>query len=215
LNGKPLAAGPNSSQIVVATVEGRSYYKIVSMLKSMNIRFSSLSPEEASRTNAKIIITTKDEASLIRREDLIFDFQLDTSPALFKAMLLKNLSGNYIEDILVVGVDPGNRIGIYVLYLHTELYSTVRSSLREAVKFIMNILSCINSSKKILKIGNGDSIKCNHIAQEIKNQNGSVRIEIVNEFGTSRNILPNCRRNRDVGSAKSIAFRSGRIFQVK
>jgi hypothetical protein len=215
LNGKPLGTGPNSSQIVVATVEGRSYYKIVSMLKSMNIRFSSLSPEEASRTNAKIIITTKDEASLIRREDLIFDFQLDTSPALFKAMLLKNLSGNYIEDILVVGVDPGNRIGIYVLYLHTELYSTVRSSLREAVKFIMNILSCINSSKKILKIGNGDSIKCNHIAQEIKNQNGSVRIEIVNEFGTSRNILPNCRRNRDVGSAKSIAFRSGRIFQVK
>jgi hypothetical protein len=207
--------GPNSSQIVVATVEGRSYYKIVSMLKSMNIGFSSLSPEEASRTNAKIIITTKNEASLIRREDLIFDSQLDTSPALFKAMLLKNLSGNYIEDILVVGVDPGNRIGIYVLYLHTELYSTVRSSLREAVKFIMNILSCINSSKKILKIGNGDSIKCNHIAQEIKNQNGSVRIEIVNEFGTSRNILPNCRRNRDVGSAKSIAFRSGRIFQVK
>lgn len=215
MNGKPLGTGPNSSQIVVATVEGRSYYKIVSMLKSMNIRFSSLSPEEASRTNAKIIITTKDEASLIRREDLIFDFQLDTSPALFKAMLLKNLTGNYIEDILVVGVDPGNRIGIYVLYLHTELYSTVRSSLREAVKFIMNILSCINSSKKILKIGNGDSIKCNHIAQEIKNQNGSVRIEIVNEFGTSRNILPNCRRNRDVGSAKSIAFRSGRIFQVK
>ena len=207
--------GPNPSQIVVATVEGRSYYKIVSMLKSMNIGFSSLSPEEASRTNAKIIITTKNEASLIRREDLIFDFQLDTSPAVFKALLLKNLSGNYIEDILVIGVDPGNRIGIYVLYLHTELYSTVRSSLREAVKFIMNILSCINSSKKILKIGNGDSIKCNHIAQEIKNQNGSVRIEIVNEFGTSRNILPNCRRNRDVGSAKSIAFRSGRIFQVK
>ena len=207
--------GPNPSQIVVATVEGRSYYKIVSTLKSMNIGFSSLSPEEASRTNAKIIITTKNEASLIRREDLIFDFQLDTSPALFKAMLLKNLSGNYIEDILVVGVDPGNRIGIYVLYLHTELYSTVRSSLREAVKFIMNILSCINSSKKILKIGNGDSIKCNLIAQEIKNQNGSVIIEIVNEFGTSRNILPNCRRNRDVGSAKSIAFRSGRIFRVK
>jgi len=215
LNGNPLATGPNSSQIVVATVEGRSYYKIVSMLKSMNIGFSSLSPEEASRTNAKIVITTKNEASLIRREDLIFDFQLDTSPALFKAMLLKNLSSNYIEDILVVGVDPGNRIGIYVLYLHTELYSTVRSSLTEAVKFIMNILSCINSSKKILKIGNGDSIKCNHIAQEIKNQNRSVRIEIVNEFGTSRNIMPNCRRNRDVGSAKSIAFRSGRIFQVK
>jgi hypothetical protein len=214
LNGKPLATEQNSNQIVVATVEGRPYYKIVSMLKSMNIGFSSLSPEEASRTNAKIIITTRNEASLIRREDLIFDFQLDTFPPLFKAMLLKNLSGNYFEDILVVGVDPGNRIGIYVLYLHTELYSTVQGSLREAVKFIMNILSCINSSKKILKIGNGDSIKCNHIAQEIKNRNRSVRIEIVNEFGTSRNILPNCRGNRDVGSARSIAFRSGRIFQI-
>ena len=89
---------------------------------------------------------------------------------------------------------------------------TVQSSLKDAVKFIMNILSCIKSNKKILKIGNGDWTKCNHIAQEIRNLNRSVRIEIVNEFGTSRNILPNCRGNRDVGSARSIALRSGRIF---
>jgi len=212
LNGKPLETKQSSNQIVVATVEGRSYYKIVSMLKAMNISFSSLSPEEASRTNAKIIITTKNEASLFARQDLIYDFQLDTFPPVFKALLLKNLNGNYFEDILVVGVDPGNRIGIYVFYLHTELYSTVQSSLKDAIKFITNILSCIKSSKKVLKIGNGDSIKCNHIAQEVKNLNKSVRIEIVNEFGTSRNILPNCRRNRDVGSAKSIAMRAGRMY---
>ena len=212
MNGKPLETKQDSNQIVVATVEGRPYYKIVSMLKSMNIRFSSLSPEEASRTNAKIIITTKNEASLFTRQDLIYDFQLDTFPPLFKAMLVKNLNGNYFEDILVVGVDPGNRIGIYVLYLHTELYSTVQSSMKDAVKFIINILSCIKSSKKVLKIGNGDSIKCNHIAQEVKNLNRTVRIEIVNEFGTSRNILPNCRSNRDVGSARSIAMRTGRMY---
>jgi len=212
LNGKPLETEQSTNQIVVATVEGRSYYKIVSMLKAMNISFSSLSPEEASRTNAKIIITTKNEASLFARQDLIYDFQLDTFPPVFKALLLKNLNGNYFEDILVVGVDPGNRIGIYVFYLHTELYSTVQSSLKDAIKFITNILSCIKSSKKVLKIGNGDSIKCNHIAQEVKNLNKSVRIEIVNEFGTSRNILPNCRRNRDVGSAKSIAMRAGRMY---
>jgi len=212
LNGKPLETEQSSNQIVVATVEGRSYYKIVSMLKAMNISFSSLSPEEASRTNAKIIITTKNEASLFARQDLIYDFQLDTFPPVFKALLLKNLNGNYFEDILVVGVDPGNRIGIYVFYLHTELYSTVQSSLKDAIKFITNILSCIKSSKKVLKIGNGDSIKCNHIAQEVKNLNKSVRIEIVNEFGTSRNIVPNCRRNRDVGSAKSIAMRTGRMY---
>jgi len=212
LNGRPLETKQESNQIVVATVEGRSYYKIVSMLKSMNISFSSLSPEEASRTNAKIIITTKNEASLFTRQDLIYDFQVDTFPPLFKAMLLKNLNGNYFEDILVVGVDPGNRIGIYVQYLHTELYGTVKSSMKDAVKFIINILSCIKSSKKVLKIGNGDWIKCNHIAQEVKNLNRTVRIEIVNEFGTSRNILPNCRRNRDVGSARFIAMRTGRMY---
>ena len=212
MNETPLVTEQVSNQIVVATVEGRPYYKIVSMLKSMNISFSSLSPEEASRTNAKIIITTKNEASLIRRKNLIYDFQLDTFPPLFKAKLLKNLSGNYLDDVLVVGVDPGNRIGICVMYLHTELYSTVRSSIREAVKFIVNILSRINSGKKILKIGNGDLIICNRIAQEIKNLYGSVRIEIVNEFGTSRNILPNCRGIRDIWSARSIALRPGRIF---
>jgi hypothetical protein len=76
----------------------------------------------------------------------------------------------------------------------------------------LNILSCIKSNKKILKIGNGDWTKCNLIAREIRNLNRSVRIEIVNEFGTSRNIQPNCRGIRDVGSARSIALRSGRIF---
>jgi hypothetical protein len=50
------------------------------------------------------------------------------------------------------------------------------------------------------------------MAQEIRDLNRSVRIEIVNEFGTSRNILPNRRGNRDVGSAKSIALRTGRVF---
>jgi hypothetical protein len=99
-----------------------------------------------------------------------------------------------------------------VQYLHTELYGTVKSSMKDAVKFIINILSCIKSSKKVLKIGNGDWIKCNHIAQEVKNLNRTVRIEIVNEFGTSRNILPNCRRNRDVGSARFIAMRTGRMY---
>jgi hypothetical protein len=212
LNGRPLETKQESNQIVVATVEGRPYYKIVSMLKSMNISFSSLSPEEASRTNAKIIITTKNEASLFTRQDLMYDFQVDTFPPLFKAMLLKNLNGNYFEDILVVGVDPGNRIGIYVQYLHTELYGTVKSSMKDAVKFIINILSCIKSSKKVLKIGNGDWIKCNHISREVKNLKRTVRIEIVNEFGTSRNILPNCRRNRDVGSARFIAMRTGRMY---
>ena len=55
-----------------------------------------------------------------------------------------------------------------MLYLHTELYDPVRVSMKNAVKFIINILSCIKSSKKVLKIGNGDWIKWNHIAQEVR-----------------------------------------------
>ena len=93
-------------RVTVATVYGRPYYKIINALKLMDLRFESLSPEQAASSNAKIIITTKDEAEIVRRKDVLLDTELDRYPVLIKAKILRNIMGSYHDDQLTIGIDP-------------------------------------------------------------------------------------------------------------
>lgn len=202
-------------KITVATVYGRSYYKIINALKLMDLRFESLSPQQAAESNAKIIITTKDEAEIVRRKDVLLDTELDRYPILLKAKVLRSIMGSYHDDQLTIGIDPGNRIGISIIYLHNEIDSVVESSLNSTIQLISVLLSGIRSEKKIVRIGDGNITMANQIASMIKTKfNDLVDIEIVDEHGTSlpQNTDANRRGIRDRSSARTIAFRKGKSF---
>lgn len=202
-------------KITVATVYGRSYYKIINALKLMDLRFESLSPQQAAESNAKIIITTKDEAEIVRRKDVLLDTELDRYPILLKAKVLRSIMGSYHDDQLTIGIDPGNRIGISIIYLHNEIDSVVESSLNSTIQLISVLLSGIRSEKKIVRIGDGNITMANQIASMIKAKfNDLVDIEIVDEHGTSlpQNTDANRRGIRDRSSARTIAFRKGKSF---
>lgn len=202
-------------KITVATVYGRSYYKIINALKLMDLRFESLSPQQAAESNAKIIITTKDEAEIVRRKDVLLDTELDKYPILLKAKVLRSIMGSYHDDQLTIGIDPGNRIGISIIYLHNEIDSVVESSLNSTIQLISVLLSGIRSKKKIVRIGDGNITMANQIASMIKAKfNDLVDIEIVDEHGTSlpQNTDANRRGIRDRSSARTIAFRKGKSF---
>jgi predicted RNase H-like nuclease (RuvC/YqgF family) len=130
----PLSREIVQNKVTVATVYGRSYYKIINALKLMDIQFESVSPEEAALSNAKIIITTRDEAEIVRRKDVLLDTELDDSPVFMKAKILRNIMGPYHDDQLTIGIDPGTRIGISVIFLHNEIESIVESSPESAIK---------------------------------------------------------------------------------
>ncbi|HYZ51202.1 MAG TPA: hypothetical protein VE593_09970, partial [Nitrososphaeraceae archaeon] len=95
IDGRPLIREILQSKVTVATVYGRPYYKIITALKLMDIQFDSLSPQEAAVSNAKVIITTEDEAEIVRRKDVLLDTELDNCPAVLKAKILKTLMGDY------------------------------------------------------------------------------------------------------------------------
>jgi hypothetical protein len=181
----------------------------------MGIQFESLSPEQAAASNAKIVITTKDEAEIVRKRDILLDTELDKYPVLLKAKILRNIMGSYQDDQLTIGIDPGNRIGVSIIYLHNEIESMVESSLASTIQLISVLLSEISSKKKIVRIGNGNIAMAKQIALMIKAKfNGLVHIEIVDERGTSlpQNTDTNRRGARDKSSARTIALRSGRLF---
>jgi hypothetical protein len=205
------------SKVAVATVHGRPYYKIISALKLMDIRFDSLSPEEAAVSNAKVIITTEDEAQIVRRKDVLLDTELDKCPTLLKAKILRNIMGDFHDDQLTIGIDPGDRIGISIIYLHNEIDSIVESSLTSTIHLISPLLSGIVSKKKIIRIGDGNIDMARRLANMIKLRfTDLVEIEIVDEYGTSlpRNIDANRRGIRDRSSARAIALRKGRPYNI-
>jgi hypothetical protein len=196
-------------------MSGRSYYKITSALKSMEMKYESIAPEEASSSEAKVIITTLAEACRVgSNKAVVLDTELD-SPAVAKAKILRSIVGAAMDDQLTIGVDPGNRIGISIIYLHEEIASLLESSPQSAVEQISALLGGIGSKHKVVKIGDGNMRMAGQLAWAIKKKFHEVRVEIVDEHGTSQNAEINKRGARDRSSARTIAFRTGRAYVLK
>ena len=208
-------------KVTVATVRGRPYYNITCALRLMELQFDSLSPEEAAVSNAKVIITTQDEADIVNKKGVVMiDTELEKYPAIAKAKILRSIMGErVVDDQLVIGIDPGSRIGISAIYLHHEIASAVvESSPQDAINNVAAMVGGIESRKKVVKIGDGNIAMTIQIARILKMKfKDSVSIEIVDEHGTSlpQNTDANRRGIRDRSSARAIAFRSGKSFMLK
>jgi hypothetical protein len=208
-------------KITVATVRGRPYYNITCALRLMELQFDSLSPEEAAVSNAKVIITTQDEAGIVNKKGIVMiDTELEKYPAIAKAKILRSIMGErVVDDQLIIGIDPGSRIGISAIYLHQEIASAVvESSPQDAINHVAAMLGGIESRKKVVKIGDGNIAMAIQIGRTLKMKfKDSVSIEIVDEHGTSlpQNTDANRRGVRDRSSARAIAFRSGKSFTLK
>jgi DNA-binding protein len=208
-------------KVTVATVRGRPYYNITCALRLMELQFDSLSPEEAAVSNAKVIITTQDEAGIVNKKGVVMiDTELEKYPAIAKAKILRSIMGErVVDDQLIIGIDPGSRIGISAIYLHHEIASAVvESSPQDAINHVAAMLGGIESRKKVVKIGDGNIAMAIEMARILKMRfKDSVSIEIVDEHGTSlpQNTDANRRGVRDRSSARTIAFRSGKSFTLK
>ena len=53
----------------------------------------------------------------------------------------------YQDDHLIIGIDPGNRIGISIIYLQNEIESLVVSSPNSAIDLVIAFLEGIQSKK--------------------------------------------------------------------
>jgi hypothetical protein len=213
LDGTPLGLQSSKKRIIVATVRGREYYRIVNVLKDVGLKFDSMIPEEVSFSDQNVIITTKNEANIINSENILVFSEANFFPTVFKARIFKTILGSYEDDTLVIGIDPGIRIGIYILYHHAELQRIVQTSPSDAIRFITILLNGIDSKQKIVRIGDGHASIAYCIAREIKNRfKDAVKIELVDEFGTSRKTSSNRRGIRDESSARKIALKSGFLF---
>lgn len=199
------------NNIAVATVYGRSYFKFVNTLKNLKLGYDSVLPEEITSSDRRLILTTVRESAKIPTDLILFDEEFDYDPTIVRGKIVKKLESGINRSSLVIGIDPGNRIGLSVFYYEKEIESSIYTSVDELISHIVKILVGLSADRKIVKVGNGNM----KIARQITNSLNlrfcsHFELEFVDERKTSLRVKNyNKRGIRDKISARYISQREG------
>jgi hypothetical protein len=194
----------------VATVSGKSYFKFVNVLRCLKLNYDSVLPEEITCSDRRLVLTTMTESLQIPTNLVLLDDEFDQHPTIVKAKIVKKLQSG-LKESLVIGIDPGIRIGLSIFYYEQEIESSFYTSVDDLVAHIVKILVEIRAQRKVVKIGNGTMIIARHIVNSLNLQFCShFELEFVDESKTSLKIRNyNKRGERDKISARCITQREG------
>jgi hypothetical protein len=195
------------SRICVATADSRAYYALVSKLREAGLPFLSLSPGDRGG-ECELVLTTRAEASRYGAVALALE-DLDENVDVFRGQVLSRLSEG--DRTLLIGIDPGSRIGMAAFLGETRLASRTFNSRNSACNSVVQLVEGVTVGRSVVRIGDGDPAMAAWLADNIAGRLPTTLVEIVDESGTSRN--PSVRGLRkDQGSAARIAFRHGEQF---
>lgn len=197
--------------VSVATADSRAYYSILNRLKRTNLHFVSLTPTQARMQKREPVITTKKERELFAGASILIE-ELDENPLVMEGQILSRISTKNDQNLLI-GIDPGSRIGVVVFYGDSKLGSFTVVSVEELRSKLVSAVYGIPSVKAVVRIGDGAPRLSKGIAQMIKAELPEVLIEVVDERGTTTSRQKTDEPTRDQGAAVKIARRKGRPAQ--
>jgi len=192
-------------------VSGRSYFKFVNTLKHLKLDYDSVLPEDITSSDKRLILTTVRESEKIPSNLILFDDEFDYDPTIIRGKIVEKLESGIHYGSLVIGIDPGSRIGLSVFYYEKEIESSIYTSVDDLISHIVKILVGLNAKRKVVKVGNGNM----KIARQITNLLNlrfcsHFELEFVDERKTSLRVRNyNKRGERDKISARYITQREG------
>ncbi|MFQ6024978.1 MAG: hypothetical protein ACE5JT_00475 [Nitrosopumilaceae archaeon] len=199
------------NQIVVATVYGRPYFKFIKILKLLHLKYDSLLPAQIKNSESRLVLTTTKEARKISSNLFLYDDAFDQDLTVIKGLIVEKLQLDSSENELIIGIDPGERIGLSVVYFQKEIQRSIFVSVEELIEHVVKILAGLKANKKIVKIGNGNMKTARQIVNLLNLKFCShFELEFVDEHKTSPKIRNyNKRGKRDMLSARYITQRDG------
>jgi hypothetical protein len=201
-------------RIAVATVDAKAYYALSSLLNEMNLSFESVSPYEDINSIVQLIFTTHKEKKLIKSRKVLCFEDISGIQTIAKEMIFSRLFSSG-EDMLLIGIDPGDRTGIILFYRGIEILNEVTLSLDKTLSTLTNIITNSQAKQKVVRIRDGDLKKTNYIAGRLFEEfKELIDIEIVNEKGISKMTNPiRFKGPKDLRSARIISLRRGKRYQ--
>ncbi len=175
------------------------------------MNYDSILPEEVNDSDKRVILTTAREAPKITSNLVLYDDEFDADPTVIKGLITQKLESGIHESSLIIGIDPGDRVGLSVFYFQKEIESSTYTSLDELIPHVVKILAALKAERKIIKIGNGNMKIARQIITLLNLSFCShFELEFVDEHNTSLKIKNyNKRSERDKMSAKYISQREG------
>lgn len=202
-------------KVAVATVQGKAYFLIVKALREQNIPFISVVPGGPMPYRVKLIVTTEKEKNKVNYDKvLIFqgESELENLISEIKATLL----GKEAFEKIVIGIDPGEVIGVAVLADGKVIEEGNCYSSHEMVSSILKVLRTVNFSitEVVVKIGNGVPVYRELLEELDDSLPPKVVLEVVGEAGTNVPLKEHrrSRKIRHISSAIRIAGRIGHVY---
>ena len=185
-------------------------------MKSLKLGYDSLVPEEIHDYQGDIILTTSSEAPKSIKIPALYEDILEVEPTVIEGLIMQKLDSVHYSDELLIGIDPGKRIGLSIYYYGREVEHSLQISVEDLVSHLVRILAGLRAKKKIIKIGNGNMKMANKITNLLNLRYCSdFEIEFVDEQRTSvKTKNYNQRGKRDMQSAKYITRREGPRYVV-
>ncbi len=180
-------------------------------LKHLQLKYDSVLPEEITSSDKRLILTTVLESSKIPTNLVLFDDEFDYDHTVVRGKIVQKLESGIHRSSLIIGIDPGNRIGLSVFYYEKEIESSIYTSVDDLISHIVKILVGLNAERKVVKVGNGNM----KIGLQITNLLNlrfcsHFELEFVDERKTSLRVKNyNKRGTRDKISARYITQREG------
>jgi hypothetical protein len=199
----------------------RLYYRVTKLLKSHNIGFLSLTPNEKLPSALSLIITTKTEDSILPEnvERLYIAANIPNNYILGRIIAyLQGIKGKF--EKLTIGIDPGfSSFGIAVLGDDVIIETANTFDVKETYQKLVEITQLYEADEYIIKIGSCESFCRSQLLSILLpfcDEQGIV-VEEVDEARTSSSSLPvyisTKEKSKDVFAAIQIAMREGTPLQ--
>jgi hypothetical protein len=198
-------------RIGIATTYGKPYFQFVKALKFLNLKYDSLLPTEIQNYQGSLIFTTQEESPQSANQTVLNEDILKEDPTVIQGIIIEKLDSGLNQHELVIGIDPGQRIGLSVLYFGKEIERGLYTSPDDLASHVAKILGGLKAEKKIVKIGNGNMQVAKQITTLLNLRFCShFELEFVDERKTTKKIKNyNKRGERDMMSARYITQRQG------
>lgn len=195
--------------LVVATSDFEVYHEVVTELRDRGVEFTTIEPDDDLPEGTDLVVTGPDDDVDVAGPD-VADIEVVRAtpgdPRRIVEEALAVLRGG--EGRTVIGVDPGDRPGIAVL--HGDVVVAVHQVPREQVCEVVRN-EAADAADPVVRVGDGARLEGSRIINELED----VRVELVDETGTTPYLGTGVRESADVLAAVNIARLEGEVIETR
>ncbi len=193
----------------MVTSKAGAYYSLVSRLRRAEMPFASLLPD-SDTVDCDIVLTTAEEAPYFGTRAVAVE-ELSENPWVFKGQVVSRLDGG--REVMLIGIDPGKRIGLAVYYGRTKLAFSTFDSMSALCARVGAFANEVQASRTLIRIGNGNRLLARRLIEALEGGVPWVTMELVDESGTSARGARMKGVQVDQSAAARIAFRKGLVVR--